>query len=157
MVLQEALAQAKSGINVDATSIRINEATRSLVMWRWKPSLKLPSSNHGRSHSKLRASGLGVGLTITPELEGILRIQHIPSVFIDAPGWLLVNLLLVGIACDQEKLIVHYKNFLPASATVYVDASTITMPGAASALTLCPPGKRDSSGNSTHNPRRHAV
>lgn len=46
--IQEALAQAtkKVGINVsDISLIRINEATRSLVMWRWKPSLKLSSPN----------------------------------------------------------------------------------------------------------------
>ena len=52
------------------------------------------------------------------EEEGIpFRIQHIPSGEVIDSAWLAARQspLLVGIACDQEKLIVHYKN-LPASA-----------------------------------------
>ena len=47
------------------------------------------------------------------EEEGIpFRIQHIPSGEVIDSAW------QVGIACDREKLIVHYKN-LPASAPLF--------------------------------------
>ncbi|NAI60498.1 propanediol dehydratase, partial [Escherichia coli] len=55
------------------------------------------------------------------EEEGIpFRIQHIPSGEVIDSAWLAASQspLLVGIACDQEKLIVHYKN-LPASAPLF--------------------------------------
>ena len=55
------------------------------------------------------------------EEEGIpFRIQHIPSGDIIDSAWQAARQspLLVGIACDQEKLIVHYKN-LPASAPLF--------------------------------------
>ena len=44
--IQEALTQAAKAAGIqlsDISLIRINEATRSLAMWRWKPSRK-PSS-----------------------------------------------------------------------------------------------------------------
>ena len=55
------------------------------------------------------------------EEEGIpFRIQHIPSGEVIDSAWLAARQspLLVGIACDQEKLIVHYKN-LPPSAPLF--------------------------------------
>ncbi|ELD0413633.1 glycerol dehydratase reactivase beta/small subunit family protein [Escherichia coli] len=55
------------------------------------------------------------------EEEGIpFRIQHIPSGEVIDSAWLAARQspLSVGIACDQEKLIVHYKN-LPASAPLF--------------------------------------
>ena len=55
------------------------------------------------------------------EEEGIpFRIQHIPSGEVIDSAWLAARQspLLVGIACDREKLIVHYKN-LPASAPLF--------------------------------------
>lgn len=55
------------------------------------------------------------------EEEGIpFRIQHIPSGEVIDSAWQAARQspLLVGIACDREKLIVHYKN-LPASAPLF--------------------------------------
>ncbi|AAZ88720.1 glycerol dehydratase reactivase beta/small subunit family protein [Shigella sonnei] len=55
------------------------------------------------------------------EEEGIpFRIQHIPSGEVIDSAWLAARQspLLVGIACDREELIVHYKN-LPASAPLF--------------------------------------
>ncbi|MDI0562000.1 glycerol dehydratase reactivase beta/small subunit family protein [Escherichia coli] len=55
------------------------------------------------------------------EEEGIpFRIQHIPSGEVIDSAWQAARKspLLVGIACDREKLIVHYKN-LPASAPLF--------------------------------------
>ena len=55
------------------------------------------------------------------EEEGIpFLIQHIPTGEVIDSAWLAARQspLLVGIACDREKLIVHYKN-LPASAPLF--------------------------------------
>ena len=70
------------------------------------------------------------------EEEGIpFRIQHIPSGEVIDSAWQAARKspLLVGIACDREKLIVHYKN-LPASALLF----TLMY------QQRCPPGKRHS-------------
>ena len=56
------------------------------------------------------------------EEEGIpFRIQHIPSGEVIDSAWLAARQspLLVGIACDQEKLIVHYKNLPPSAPLMY--------------------------------------
>ncbi len=89
------------------------------------------------------------------EEEGIpFRIQHIPSgeVIDSAAGCSSIS-LLVGIACDQEKLIVHYKN-LPASAPLFTlmyqqDNHAGRSIGTNAARTV----KGFPSGNSTHNPQ----
>jgi hypothetical protein len=65
----------------------------------------------------------GIPFVLQPQTggEGIpFRIQHIPSGEVIDSAWLAARQspLLVGIACDQEKLIVHYKN-LPASAPLF--------------------------------------
>ena len=55
------------------------------------------------------------------EEEGIpFHIQQIPSGEVIDSAWQAARQspLLVGIACDREKLIVHYKN-LPASAPLF--------------------------------------